>query len=99
MMRWCRLSVTGPDGRVLAGAVLQGTGAPDLAVVDDVARAALWARRVGATVVLSDVVPELAELLDLAGLGVEVRREPEGGEQALLVEEGEEEGHPPDAAP
>ena len=95
-MRWCRLTVTGSDGQVLARVVLEGRGTPDLAVVDDVARAALQAARLGATIRLGEVVPELQELLDLAGLRVEVEGEPEGGEQALRVHEREEELHPGD---
>ncbi len=97
-MRWCRLTVTERDGKVLARVVLQGAGAPGLGAVDDVARMALWAGRLGGTVVLRDVAPQLAELLGLSGLRVEVQGEPEGGEQALVVEEVEEERHPPDAA-
>jgi hypothetical protein len=97
-MRWCRLTVTGREGAVLAQVDLGGSGAPDLAVVDTVARYALLAGRLRATVVLRDAAPELLELLGLAGLCVEVEREPEGGEQALRLEEVEEEGHPPDAA-
>jgi hypothetical protein len=98
-MRWCRLTVTGPDGQVLARVVVQGRGTPDLAAVDEVARAALQAARSGAAVTLGDVAPELAELLDLAGLVVQVEGEPECGEQALRSHESEEELHPGDAAP
>ena len=98
-MLWCQLTVTGRDGRVLARVVLQGTGEPDLATVDQVARVALWARRMGAEVRAGDIAPQLGELLDLAGLGVQVEGEPEGGEKPLGVEEGEEELHPRDAAP
>jgi len=98
-MRWCRLTVTGQDGTVLARTVLQGSGAPDLGAVDEVARWALWATRVGASVRLGDVAPELAELLRLAGLAVHVEGEPEGREEPLGVHEGEEELHPGDAAP
>jgi len=46
-----------------------------------------------------DASSEMAELLALAALPVEVQRQPEGGEEALGVEEVEEEVHPGDPAP
>jgi hypothetical protein len=61
-----------------------------LSVVDDLARFQLAARRLGVAVRLRDVCGELRELLDLVGLadelGVEVRREPEGGEEVGVEE-------------
>lgn len=42
---------------------------PDLADVDVLCRLVLAARRVGCRVLLADVEPDLAELLDLAGVG------------------------------
>ncbi|HVN51819.1 MAG TPA: hypothetical protein VMT43_10325 [Acidimicrobiales bacterium] len=76
--------------------VLRGPGTPDLATVDDVARLALRAARLGGVLAITDLSPDLEELLDLAGLGVEVQWQPEGGEEALGVEEVEEELHPDD---
>ena len=83
-----------------------GTGDPDMGTVDDLARLALAAHRLGATVTLEDCRPELAELVWLAAvpvvvsrrssLAVEVQREPEGGEEPLGIEEVQEEAHPGD---
>ena len=65
-MEWCRLTIVG-DGREL----------PDISVVDHVARLALAARRAGGRLVIDSACAELADLLDLAGLGVEVQWEAE----------------------
>jgi hypothetical protein len=54
--------------RVLAAEDVAGAGAPDLAAVDRVARLALWAKRMGGRLVISELSPRLRELLDLAGL-------------------------------
>jgi len=93
LQRWCRITIIGPDLTERAGGELEGVGAPDLRAVDDVARLALSARRLGGRVVLADVVPTLRGLLELAGLGVEMEGEPERGEQPLGFEEGQEEHH------
>ena len=82
----------GPNGVELAGRTLQGSGAPDLGAVDDVARLLLLARRLGVVVVLTDVAPALRELLELAGLPVEMEGQPELADQALGLEQGHEEG-------
>lgn len=71
---WCRMRILDPDGLEIGVRVLEGRGDPDLAAVDRIARLALLARRDGGTLVLAEVCPELAELLELAGLGVEVER-------------------------
>lgn len=87
---WCRLTVFAPDGSPLREYTLTGTGAPDLGVVDQVARLRLFATRVGGTVELVDVSPTLVELLELVGLRDllgQVRREPEDREDPLGVEE------------
>ena len=47
---------------------LAGGGPPDLAVVEALARYQLMTRRAGGRMWLEDLSPELAELLDLAGL-------------------------------
>jgi hypothetical protein len=97
--QWCRITVVGPDEAELASGVLEGPGKPDLGVVDDVARLALAARRLGGTVVLAQVAPELRELLELAGLVVEMEGEPEGRKQPLRIEQREEHRHVRDLAP
>ena len=78
---WCRVRVVAPDGVELACRTLRGNGVPDLGTVDAVARLVLSARRVGAAVVLADVAPALLELLELAGLPIEMERQSEPGEQ------------------
>ncbi len=69
---WCRMALIGPGGAVLATRRLCGAGVPGIGAVDDVARLALAAARLGGRVVVGEVSPEMAELLELAGLGVEV---------------------------
>src|SRR5215831_3914149 len=93
---WCRITVLGPDGSELLHSSLGGPGRPDLGTVDDVARMALHAARLGGALAITDLSPDLQALLDLAGLVVEVEGQPEGGEEALGVEEVEEELHPDD---
>jgi hypothetical protein len=81
---------------------LETSGRPGLQVVDELARLALAARRLGCSIRVRDPGHELVALLDLTGVGpvvgvpaplVEVGGETEGGEQAR-VEEGVEPGHP-----
>jgi hypothetical protein len=103
--QWCRVTMTGPDGTALADGVLEGNHTPDLGAVDDLARLALEAKRLGGSIRLAEVSPALRSLLDLAGivvevdgLVVEVERQPEGGEQALGVQQGEKEHHAGDLA-
>src|ERR1700686_2173930 len=91
---WCRITVVGPGGVTVARSVLRGPGAPDLGAVDDVARLTLLAQRSGVAVVLTEVAPALSALLELAGLGVEVEGQAELREEALGVQEGQEEVHP-----
>ena len=73
--------------------MIGGEGRPDIGTVGRLARLALLAAREDSRLALSDVSPRLGELLDLAGLAVEMQWEPEGGEQSLRVEEGEKEAH------
>jgi hypothetical protein len=87
MQRWCEVVLVGPGDTGVVRCDLRGRGAPDLRAVDDVAQFALLARRLGSALVLVDVDPGLRELLELAGLRVEVQREPELGEEPLGVEE------------
>ena len=90
---WCRITAFDAGGRTTASWVVRGEGAPDLAAVDAIAKQALAATRAGGHLVLAEVVPALRELLVLAGLAVEVEGQPESREQALVVEEVEEESH------
>lgn len=69
---WCRVTVLGREGAELAHHVIEGSGAADIGAVDEVARLALRAVRLGGVIVLSGVSPGLRELLELAGLDVEV---------------------------
>jgi len=48
---------------------VEGMGPPDAAVVDEIARLQLRARRMGCSIRLRDVSQELFDLLDLLGLG------------------------------
>jgi hypothetical protein len=93
---WGRVTVVGPDGTEQACYPLAGPGNPDLAAVDTVARLALLARRRGDRIVLAELSPALRDLLDLAGLIVEVQRKPERREQPLGIQEREEEMQPGD---
>lgn len=94
MPQWCCLTVLDEEGNVLSVHVVVGPLRPGLAEVDRVARLALFARRCGGNVILSDVRPELRVLLGLAGLlAVQVERQPEEGEQPLRIERAEEERH------
>lgn len=72
MACWCRLTVLGPDGATVSTCVLEGPGLPDIATVDAIAKRVLHAGRAGGRLVLSDVAPELIELLDLVAIPVEV---------------------------
>jgi hypothetical protein len=81
------------DGAEVASWPLAGRGSPDLAVVDQLARAQLVARHLGGSLRLRGACGELLELLELTGVGevvgalpVEVRGEPEGREQAVVDE-------------
>ena len=72
MVTWCRVTMVGPDGVALASGLLEGPAAPDMSVVDDVARLALMAKRLGGSILLTEVSADLRALLELADLGVEM---------------------------
>jgi hypothetical protein len=95
--QWCRIEIVRGDGTPLTAFGVGGGGRPDLAAVDTIAHLALLARRAGARMTLVDVSPELRSLVELAGLALEMEREAEGGEEALWVQEVEEEVHPRDS--
>lgn len=71
---WCRFSLLDDQGSVVAGGVLAGAVSPDIDTVNVIARLALMARQTGTTFHLADACPELLELIELAGLPVEVER-------------------------
>ena len=86
-MEWCRLSVVDESGAL-----------PDMSIVDQIARLALTARRAGGQLLIESVCDELAELLDLAGLGVEVNWDAERWEQPLGIHRCQEDRHLGDPA-
>jgi hypothetical protein len=90
---WCEVTVVGPDGADLVRRFLEGPGDPDLEAVDEVARLALLAGRLGSHLVLAEVSPALRALLHLTGLCVEVEGQSKLGEQPLGVQERQEERH------
>lgn len=97
--RWCTISIARPDGSRAASFDLAGSCAPDLAAVDLVARLKLVVARLGGKLSITEVSPALASLLQLAGLSIEVQREPELGEEPLGFQQGKEETHLGDLAP
>ena len=93
--RWARVMFSwGDDAQVEF--VLSGQPAPDLAVVEGLARLQLAVRRSGGALQIADMAPELERLLDLVGLGREMSGKAESREEPLGLEEGME---PRDAVP
>jgi hypothetical protein len=88
--RWCRVRLIGPHGDPLGSCEVGGPNGPDLRAVDEVARLTLLTARLGGRIELVDVKPALRELIDLAGLGVEMDRQAKGGKQPLRIEQVEE---------
>lgn len=78
---------------------MTGTGRPDVSAVDIVGCLALELRRLGADVVVEEASPEMAELLWLAALPVEVKGQAESGKEPLRVQEVEEEAEGGDLSP
>ncbi|MGH9102405.1 MAG: hypothetical protein ACRDYD_05405 [Acidimicrobiales bacterium] len=98
MTLWFRAIAVDGDGSPVRSWVVEAEGLPDLAAVDRLASLMLEAQRAGGRIVVARLAPEMADLLDLAGLSVEVQREAEGGEEPLGVQGVEEEsqlGDPP----
>jgi hypothetical protein len=91
---WGRIVYIGGPGRPVAAWALVGCERPDLAAIDGLARMQLAARRLGGVIRVTDMCPELAELVDLAGLRRELTGQPEEGKDALGVEEGVNPGDP-----
>jgi hypothetical protein len=75
---------------------VSGIDAPDMGIVDALARLQLAALRAGTRVRLHGTTGALRDLLDLAGLcgalGLETVGEPEEREEALRVEEEDDPG-------
>ena len=90
---WCRVVVVGPDGTEVARCDLRGEGSPDLGAVDQVARLAFLAGRLEGHITLAEVSPSLRELLEFAGLYIEMEGQAELGEETLGIQQGEEEAH------
>jgi hypothetical protein len=84
---WALVVLDGSDGAHLE-LVLQGHDAPDLSVVDALARLQLLARRSGLQLRLEEMCPALVGLLELSGLCGEVAGQSERAEEPLGVEEG-----------
>ena len=97
--RWCRVRLIGPDGDPLGYYPFGGPSSPDLRAVDEVARLDLLTTRLGGRIQLVDVSPALRELLDLAGLAVEMDRQTKGRKQPRGIEEVQEEVHGGDLPP
>ena len=77
----------------VASWALTCAGRPDLGTIDEVARLAFAARRLGCTIWLRHACPDLLALLELVGLrdlvsrpGLEVVGEPEDGEEVGVEE-------------
>jgi hypothetical protein len=84
---------------VVACCELDGPGSPGLGAVDDVARFALLATRLGGSITLAQVSSAMRELLELAGLCVEMEGQAELGEQPSGIQQRKEEIHPGDPPP
>ena len=65
---WCRLVIHGPDGTVLHARPLYGAGRPTMEDVDRLARLRVELSRRGRALSVAEPCPELADLIDLAGL-------------------------------
>lgn len=91
---WCRVTVVRPGGSARSTFLVRGRGAPDLGVVDRLARLQLSVVRRGDTMVLSDIADPLAELLDLVGLRRKMSGQAERREDPPHVEERVDGGDP-----
>lgn len=91
---WCRLSIATADGAELGPVEVRGPGAPDLALVEALARLQLLAGRAGATLRVRDACADLVGLLELTGLRREVGGQSEERVERLGVEEGVEGADP-----
>jgi hypothetical protein len=69
---WARVVLIGSSGDPTATWDIRAPGRAELAVVDALARCQLAARRAGGSIRVTETSRELAELLDLLGLGPDV---------------------------
>lgn len=90
----CLIDVVGPDDTVWVTRALTGSGEPDLGDVEELALMKLAATRIGGRIVLDAACPHLVELLELAGLSVEVRGKAEHRKDLLGAQEGVEPDDP-----
>jgi hypothetical protein len=81
-MDWCQLTVAGAD-------------APGLDVVDALARLRLAVQRAGGVVVVMNMCPDLADLLQLCGLTGQVGGQAEKRKDVCCIEEEGQFGDPP----
>lgn len=71
---WCQVALVDAEGAVLARWAMAGESNPNIEAVDLIARWVVIARRASAEVRIENACPEMEELLELAGLPVEVVR-------------------------
>jgi hypothetical protein len=95
---WCRVGFVGIDGTELFVRRFDGVGPPDISLVDELARLALLAGRLGVEIVVTELADELRELLELTGLVVEVQGQAKAKEEPLRLEGRQEEVHGNDPA-
>lgn len=93
MALWCRLTAVDSDGSRVGTLSIDGDGLPDMSAVDQLARWVLEAQRARLRIALECLTPEMAGLLDLAGLGLEVQWKAERGEKPCRLEGVQEKGH------
>ncbi|MCU1492071.1 MAG: hypothetical protein JWM85_3476 [Acidimicrobiaceae bacterium] len=99
MTWWYRVTAERSDGAPVGRpVVVEGDGPPDLRAVDELAHSMLEAHRRSCHLVVERLAPEMAELLELAGLAFRVQGKPEGSEQPLGLERLEEQGQLGDPA-
>jgi hypothetical protein len=92
MALWCHMTAVDGKGSPAATLVMQGTGAPGLSALDTLARWILEADRAQRQIAIVHLAPEMVDLLELAGLRVEVERKAEGGKESFRVKRVQEEG-------
>jgi hypothetical protein len=96
---WGRIVFIGGCGQVVAAWPVAGEARPDLGTVDALARLRVAAARLGLCIEVWEMRPELAELVELAGLrqvleGRGLGGETERGEEVADIEEAVEPGDP-----
>jgi len=92
---WCRVALMAPGGVPLRTWVVSGIGAPDLGLVEYLARLQLAATRAGGMLVVDDFCDTLTEILDLTGLRRQVCGQLEEREEPLRVQKRMQARDPP----